>query len=145
MSDCYFLKRATHQGVSLGIWGCNQKFPDWVDNEIIITIITIMIINTRWEATQRVMAANLTRLTHKIAIHLHLVAESCTISCSRRPVWKLLDIPSYRWGKSVRVFSCKHVIFAALSPVVGRIGYLTHCSVVTGITYRVRQKHITVF
>jgi hypothetical protein len=39
------------------------------------------------------MAANLTRLTHKIAIQLHLVAESCTIcsSRSRRPVRKLLD------------------------------------------------------
>jgi hypothetical protein len=33
-----------------------QKFPDWVDNEITI--------NTRWEATQMVMAAKLTRLTH---------------------------------------------------------------------------------
>jgi hypothetical protein len=29
------------------------------------------------------MAAKLTRLTHKIAIHLHLVAESCTIYSSR--------------------------------------------------------------
>jgi hypothetical protein len=47
--------------------------------------------------TQRFMAAKLTRLTHKIAIQLHLVAESCTIcsSCSRRPVRKLLDTPSY--------------------------------------------------
>jgi hypothetical protein len=53
--------------------------------------------NTRWEATQRVMASKLTRLTHKIAIQLHLVAESCTIcsSRSRRPVRKLLDTPSY--------------------------------------------------
>jgi hypothetical protein len=43
------------------------------------------------------MAANLTILTHKIAIQLHLVAESCTIcsSRSRRPVRKLLDTPSY--------------------------------------------------
>jgi len=34
------------------------------------------------------MAAKLTRLTHKIAIQLHLVMESCTIcsSCSRWPV-----------------------------------------------------------
>jgi len=43
------------------------------------------------------MAAKFTRLTHKIAIQLHLVAESCTI-CStrcRRPVRKLLDTPSY--------------------------------------------------
>jgi hypothetical protein len=43
------------------------------------------------------MAAKLTRLTQKIAIQLHLVAESCTIcsSRSRRPVRKLLDTPSY--------------------------------------------------
>jgi len=34
------------------------------------------------------MAAKPTRLTHKIAIQIHLVAESWTIcsSCSRRPV-----------------------------------------------------------
>jgi hypothetical protein len=31
--------------------------------------------NTRWEATQRVMAAKLIRLTHKMATQLHLVAE----------------------------------------------------------------------
>jgi hypothetical protein len=43
------------------------------------------------------MAAKLTRLTYKIAIQLHLVAESCTIcsSLSRRPVRKLLDTLSY--------------------------------------------------
>jgi hypothetical protein len=42
------------------------------------------------------MAAKLTRLTHKIAIKLHLVAESCTIcsSRSRWPVRKLLDMLS---------------------------------------------------
>jgi hypothetical protein len=54
-------------------------------------------INIRWEAKQRVMAAKLTRMTHKIAIQLHLVAESCT-SCSfrsRRPVWKLLVTHSF--------------------------------------------------
>jgi hypothetical protein len=52
---------------------------------------------THWEATQRVMAAKLTRLPHKIAIQLHLMAESYTISSSRsrRPVRKLLDTPSY--------------------------------------------------
>jgi hypothetical protein len=84
------------------MWGCIRKFPDWVDEEI--TLITI---NICWEATQRVMAAQLTRLTHKIAkltrlthkiaIPLHLVAESCTIcsSRSRQPVRKLLDTPSY--------------------------------------------------
>jgi hypothetical protein len=42
------------------------------------------------------MAAELTRLTHKITIKLHLVAESCTIcsSRSRRLVRKLLDTPA---------------------------------------------------
>jgi hypothetical protein len=47
---------------------------------------TLTTINTHWEAIQRVMAAKLTRLTHKIAIQLRLVAESCTIYsfCSRR-------------------------------------------------------------
>jgi hypothetical protein len=41
----------------------------------------------------KAMAAKLTRLTHKIAIRLRLVAESSTIcsSCSRQPVRKLLD------------------------------------------------------
>jgi hypothetical protein len=44
-----------------------------------------------------VRAAKLTRLTHKIAIQLHLVAESFIIcgSRSRRPVRKLLVTPSY--------------------------------------------------
>jgi len=43
------------------------------------------------------MAVELTRLTHKIAIQLHLVADSSTIcsSRSRRPVRKLLDTTSY--------------------------------------------------
>jgi len=42
------------------------------------------------------MAAKLTRLTHKIAIQLHLVADSCIICSFRswRPVRKLLDTPS---------------------------------------------------
>jgi hypothetical protein len=43
------------------------------------------------------MAAKLTRLTHKIAIQLHIVAQTCTIcsSRSRRLVRKILDTPSY--------------------------------------------------
>jgi hypothetical protein len=43
------------------------------------------------------MAAKFTRLTHKIAIQLHLVAESCTIcnSRSRQSVRKFLDTPWY--------------------------------------------------
>jgi hypothetical protein len=73
--------------------GCIQTFPDWVDNDIKAYNKK----NTRWEATQMVMAPKLIRLTHKIATQLHLLAESCTIcsSCSRRPVRKLLDTPSY--------------------------------------------------
>jgi len=44
------------------------------------------------------MAAKLTRLTHKIAIQLHLVAEGGNIysSRSRRPIRKLMDTPSYK-------------------------------------------------
>jgi hypothetical protein len=58
-----------------------------------ITKYTLTTINTRWEATQSAKAAILTRLTHKIAIQLHLVAESYTFcsSRSRLPVRKLLD------------------------------------------------------
>jgi hypothetical protein len=46
---------------------------------------------------QKVMAGKLIILTHKIAIQLHLVTESCTICSfrSRMPVRKLLDTPSY--------------------------------------------------
>jgi len=46
------------------------------------------------------MAAELTRLTHEIAIELHLVAGSCTICSfhSRRLVRILLDTPSYISG-----------------------------------------------
>jgi hypothetical protein len=62
-----------------------------------ITKYTLTKINTCWEAIQRVMAEKLSRLTHKIAIKLHLVAESCTIRSSRyrRPVRKLLDTHWY--------------------------------------------------
>jgi hypothetical protein len=57
------------------------------------TLTTINI----WEAALRVMVAKLTKLTHKIVMQLHLVAQSYTIrsSCSRQPVQKLLDMPSY--------------------------------------------------
>jgi hypothetical protein len=50
-----------------------------------------LIINTKY------YGAKLTRLVHKIAIQLHLVAEGCTICSfrSRRPVRKLLDTPAY--------------------------------------------------
>jgi hypothetical protein len=69
-------------------------------------------INTRWKATQSVMAAKQTRLTHKIAIQLQLLAESSTIcsSCSKRPFRKLLDTPSY----SFLSFTCNNE-FSALT------------------------------
>jgi hypothetical protein len=67
--------------------------------------------NTSWEATQRVMAAELTRLTHKIAIQLHLVAESCTVCSSRarRSVRELLDTPSYEFHLFVVEASVKFI------------------------------------
>jgi hypothetical protein len=54
------------------------------------------------ELMRWVMVAKLIILTHKIAIKLHLVAESCTIcsSRSRWPVRKLLDTPSYVYRQS---------------------------------------------
>jgi hypothetical protein len=57
------------------------------------------------------MTAKLTRLTHKIAIKLHVVTESCTIciTCSRRPVRELLDTPSYI--QITCSASCCHTIF----------------------------------
>jgi hypothetical protein len=60
-------------------------------------IYTLTTISTRWETTQRVTAAKLTRLTHKIAIQLHLVAESRPIcsSRSRRPARNFLHTHSY--------------------------------------------------
>jgi hypothetical protein len=65
----------------------------------LITKYTLQFGIIRSEATQKVTAAKLTILTHKIAIQLHVMAESCTIcnSRSRRTVWKLLDTPSYIW------------------------------------------------
>jgi len=72
--------------------GCTQKFPDSVDNETYAY-------NNKHSVKKehKVMAAKLTRLTHKIAILLHLEAESCTIcsSCSRWPLQKLLDTLLY--------------------------------------------------
>jgi hypothetical protein len=53
--------------------------------------------NTPGEATQSAIVAKLTRLTHKIAVQLHLVEHSSTIcsSHSRQPVQKLQNTPSY--------------------------------------------------
>jgi len=89
------LRRSLH-GVSYSVMAfireCIQKFP----NRVLMKSTTI-IINTRWKARQSVMATKLTRPSHKIAIQLHLVAESCATcsSRSRRPVRELLNTPSY--------------------------------------------------
>jgi hypothetical protein len=73
--------------------GCNQKFPDWVDNEI-------HAYNNKHSLRSNAKVyggKKLPKLTHKIAIQLRVVAESCTI-CNSRSKWrvrKLLDTPSY--------------------------------------------------
>jgi hypothetical protein len=74
-----------------------------------ITKYTFTTINTRWEATLRVIALKLTRLTYKIAIQLDLVAESYTIcsSRSRRPVRKLLHTLLYT-GAPAHTHSHQH-------------------------------------
>jgi hypothetical protein len=81
----YFLIATIYEGTSKSLW---------TDS---ITKYKLTFGITRWESTQRVTAAKLTILAHKIAIQLHLLAESCT-SCSarsRRPVRKLFDTPLY--------------------------------------------------
>jgi hypothetical protein len=77
--------------LSVPLRGYIQKFPDLVDNKTNSNNKHSLRRNTK------IMAAKLTRLTHRIAIQLHLVAESCTIcsSSSRRPIRKFLFTPSY--------------------------------------------------
>jgi len=63
------------------------------------------------------MAAKLTRLTHKIAIKLQLVAESFIIYSSRsgQPNRKLMDTPMY-----VRVYLCCAVLCVGRGLGMGR-------------------------
>jgi hypothetical protein len=86
---------------------------------------TTTTINTRWKATQRVMTAKLTRLSHKIVIQLHLAAESCTIcsSRSRRTVRKLLDTSSYSdiptlWASYRMLLKCVERIIRSTYKVI---------------------------
>jgi hypothetical protein len=76
-------------------WSYTRVFKSFRTESI--TKYTLTTINTSWEATQKVMVAKLTRLTQKIAIQLHPMAESCTICSSRskQPVRKLWNTPSY--------------------------------------------------
>jgi hypothetical protein len=97
----YHIKRNivvySRQPIPLGEWnlGCHSRMdiyegvPKSFRTES-ITKYMLTTINTRWEATRRLMAAKLTRLTQNSD-------ESCTIcsSHSRRSVRKLLDTLSY--------------------------------------------------
>jgi hypothetical protein len=90
LDDCYHYHYTSSQvsGINMEYEGVSKSFrTQSINNNN----------NTSWEVTKRVMAAKFTILTHKIAIQLHLVAESCIIcsSRSRRPVRKLLDTHSY--------------------------------------------------
>jgi hypothetical protein len=83
------------------------------------------------------MVAKLTRLTHKIAIQLRLVAESCTIRSyrSKRPVWKLLDTPLYtsvqlqleftlRWGNERNSLHFRVISLVELRGYTSRMTFL---------------------
>jgi hypothetical protein len=76
------------------------------------------------------MTAKLTRLIHKIAIQLHLVAETCTICSyrSRRPVRKLLDKLSYKLAHSFNVVAWRNIALCSRC-AGGRVGYIfnMHC------------------
>jgi hypothetical protein len=73
------------------------------------------------------MATKLTRLTHKIAMQLLLVAENCTLCSfrSRLSVQKLLDTPSY---KLLVVYSTRQIfnngVGSYLSAAVNMFGCL---------------------
>jgi hypothetical protein len=87
--------------------------------------------------------AKLTRLTHKIAIQLHLVTESCTIcsTCSRQPVWKLLVTPSYIY---CTVTSGSHEHLLSLSSVSRyRLWYLRLLATKRSIPSMKKRKMIT--
>jgi hypothetical protein len=49
------------------------------------------------------MAAKLTRLTHKMAIQLHVVVENCTI-CSSRSMWPVRG--SFRYTLVSNILNC---------------------------------------
>jgi hypothetical protein len=102
-------------GLQYYIWTCEyERIPKSYRTESITKWTTT--INTHWEATKRITAVKLTRLTHKIAIQLHLVAESCIIyiSHSRVPVRKLLATPSYAYPLFTSFKQCS---------VLGRLKY----------------------
>jgi hypothetical protein len=112
-----------------GKWNIKYKGVSKSFRNESITKYALTTINTRWIATQRVMATKLIRLTHKIAIQLHLVAESCTIysSRSRRPVRKLFGTPSYTDIQcSPNCVYAEHCISAMGNPVSNEAGTTLH-------------------
>jgi hypothetical protein len=90
------------------------------------------------------MEANLSILTHKIAIQLHLVAESCIIcsSRSRRPVRKLLDTPSYRHAVNTKGVG----MGANIASVVGTTARrsVTYCSCVKMLHGKTSQRKFVI-
>jgi len=50
---------------------CIQKFPDWVENDVYAYLL-----HFSFRCNTKGYGDKITRLTHKIAIELHLVAES---------------------------------------------------------------------
>jgi hypothetical protein len=74
------------------------------------------------------MAAKLTRLTHKIAIKLYLVAQRCTICSSRsqRPVRNILDTSWYTSNSFATFFAVRKYL-EPLTFHVPHIIYIFHC------------------
>jgi hypothetical protein len=89
------------------------------------------------------MAAKLTRLTHKIAIQLHLVAESCIIcSCrSRRPVRKLLIIPSYVHSKTELEYRVNQRILEQFYPSYKIGAFLSWICSPNEVLWLLKNKH----
>jgi hypothetical protein len=88
-----------------------------------ITKYTLPFGITRWEETQRVMAAKLIKLIHKIAIQLHLVAKSGGQSGN------FCNTPSYS-----RHDSAAHIFLTQT----------LHCTKIYFLAFHLIQIHITV-
>jgi hypothetical protein len=85
--------------------GVSKSF--WTDS---ITKCTLTFGITSWEATQGVMAAKLTRLTHKIAIRLHLVAElyhlQFSLQATSPETFRYTLVLKAALQKSMRLWQC---------------------------------------
>jgi hypothetical protein len=102
------------------------------------------------------MATKLTRLTHKIAIQLQPVAESCNIcsSCSRRPVRKFLDKPSCEFSLNIlqwfytecrfRVRCSNFVLSDQLSMLMYFVMFLSSCRWISVSRFKVDLIHFVI-